>query len=139
MKTLMTLVILSFSLSALAQSQQVEIRGVIEIKEPVLNLDFELVAMGEDYGLKVTPQGSKEGCTFEVSRLSSPMQTRGVDGVIFSSKSDDCEFKSSQHAELLNGLRMIDLSYRLDRNSKVVGRATLDSLGQTYQGTIKAK
>lgn len=91
----------------------------------------------EDFHLLVGPD-KEHLCKFIVKRISAPQQTRGMNGVIFSNKSEFCTFSEILEIETFwNNIELIDINYKLNEENKIVGQIRLSTLEKTYIGKIE--
>jgi hypothetical protein len=133
---LLSLLLLTLNLSAQDLPKNIKVQGQIKIPEIAIELDFELLGKSGDFAIQLkAPESEAQGsCFFNVKRISAPQQTRGMGGSIFANRIPLCTYElSDKDAEkILNDIKLIDVSYRLNGHDKVYGRVRIHSLKKSY-------
>lgn len=84
---------------------------------------------------RVVPRGEKEGCLFQIDRITAPVQTRGFDGIIMLNKDDSCTLKD----QFWNALVLLDIDYRFYKDGEIKGNVRGKVIEKTHKGTVSFK
>jgi len=130
MKVLLTICLYFFSSSLMAESDtqnKIDLSGNFLIRNFSETLSFKFSGAGENQTLaiQVSGEGEVRNCYYQVTRVSAPQQTRGLDGVIFARmlSSSPCTFNipNKNLEKILNGIRVINIGYRIGVDLKIFG------------------
>lgn len=98
---------------------------------------LEKIASTNEYYLLVGPDREHQ-CRFIVKRISAPQQTRGMNGIVFSNKLENCIYSDNSEIDAFwNSIELIDINYRLSVKNIIEGQIRLNTINKTYLGKIE--
>ena len=124
------------------KESHIQMTGKFKIDNFLTSLTFKLVGSDGIFGLEINYMGEtqKQSCLYKVTRLTSPQQTKSINGVIYARmmKTLPCNFllteKKLQY--ILNDTRLINIRYQLKPDNTIFGNIELQGLQHRKDSTF---
>ena len=124
------------------KDSHIQMTGKFKIDNFLASLTFKLVGSDGIFGLEINYMGEtqKQSCLYKVTRLTSPQQTKSINGVIYARmmKTLPCNYqvKDKKLQSILNDTRLINIRYKLEPNNTISGNIELQGLQQRKESTF---
>ncbi len=135
----MKIVIFLMFLFPYAFAQKYLVEGNILIKEFNTAASFSLLNKGDDSFLEIKLKDSESSCYFKVRDIYIPQKLNFHKGYIWTNKYEKCSpgLNSKIISDFISSIELIDLSFILNSNNKLVGTALMYSENKDYRFDLK--